>query len=330
MFLLITINAKYATSEGWKLSGKSEKKTSKFLVWIKELRAPFFTAVLIPVFLGTTVAWFSLRTFDLTYFVLSLISAVCVNAGTNLANDYFDYKSGCDLVNTDFSSPFSGGSGLLPGGVLNPRKVYIAALVSFALAGLIGVFLALTRGWVIVVLGLMGVFSGYFYTTQLAPRGIGEFIVGLNLGPLVVIGSYYVQTQTITLEPIVASIPIGILILAVLWINEIPDYYADTKAGKKTLVTRIGRKRAADVYGMLMVSTYAIILLGVSLSLMQVSTLLSLLTIPLAIKAVNVARRNYEDPRKLIPANAGTVIVHLFTGLLLCIAYVITGYMAGL
>jgi 1,4-dihydroxy-2-naphthoate octaprenyltransferase len=219
---------------------------------------------------------------------------------------------------------------LLPRGVLNPRKVYIASLVSFIFACLIGGFLALTRGWIIVVLGLIGVFSGYFYTTQLAPRGIGELIVGLNCGPLVVIGSYYVQTQTIALEPIVASIPVGILILEVLWINEIPDYYADTKAGKKTLVTRIGRKRAADVYGMLMFSTYAAILLGVSLSLMPALTLLSLLTAPLAIKTVHVAKRNYGDPRKLIPANAGTVLVHLFTGLLLCIAYVISGYMAGL
>ncbi len=276
------------------------------------------------------MAWSSFGTFDPTYLVLSLIGAVCVNAGTNLANDYFDYKSGCDLVDTDFSSPFSGGSGLLPRGVLNPRKVYIASLVFFVFAGLIGVFLTLTRGWAIVALGLIGVFSGYFYTTRLATRGIGEFIVGINCGPLAVIGSYYVQTQSIALEPIVASIPIGILILEILWINEIPDYYADTKAGKKTLVTRIGRKRAADVYGMLMFSTYAVILFGVSLSLMPVLTLLSFLTAPLAIEAVYVARKYYGDPRKLIPANAGTVLVHLFTGLLLCIAYVISGYVAGL
>jgi len=326
----ITINGKDVMPEGWKLSEEPENKTDSLFVWLKELRAPFFTAVLIPVFLGTIIAWFSFGAFNLTYFVLSLIGAVCVNAGTNLANDYFDYKSGCDLENTDFSSPFSGGSGLLPRGVLNPRKVYIASLVSFVFAGIIGIFLALTRGWVIVVLGLIGVFSGYFYTTQLAPRGIGEFIVGLNCGPLVVLGSYYVQAQTIALEPIVASIPIGILILEVLWINEIPDIYVDAKAGKKTMVTRIGRKRAVDIYGMLMFCTYAVILLGVSLSLMPVLTLLSFLTAPLAIRAVYVARKYYEDPRKLIPANASTVLVHLFTGLLLCIAYVISGYMLAL
>lgn len=317
-------------SEGWGLPEKPEGKSAKLLVWVKELRAPFFTAVFVPVFLGAAVAWFSFGAFDPTYFVLSLIGAVCINAGTNLANDYFDYKSGCDLFSADFSSPFSGGSGLLPKGLLSPREVYVASLVSFVFAGLVGVFLALTRGRLIVVLGLIGVLSGYFYTTHLAPRGIGELIVGLNCGPLVVIGSYYVQTQTVALEPIVASIPVGILILEVLWINEIPDYYADVKAGKKTLVTRIGRKRAADVYGILMFSTYGVILLGVSLSLMPVLALLSFLTAPLAIRAVHVARRNYGDPRKLIPANAGTVLVHLFTGVLLCIAYVVSGYMASL
>lgn len=255
---------------------------------------------------------------------------MCINAGTNLANDYFDYKSGCDLVNTDFSSPFSGGSGLLPRAILNPRKVHIASLISFVFASLIGLFFALTLGWFVVALGLIGIVSGYFYTTQLAPRGIGELIVGINCGPLVVIGSYYVQTQTIALEPIAASIPVGILILSVLWINEIPDYFADAKAGKKTLVTRIGRKRAADVYGMLMFSTYAVILLGISLSLLPTLTLLSFLTIPLAVKTVYVAKRNYENPQSLIPANAGTVLLHLFTGLLLCVAYVISGFLVGL
>jgi 1,4-dihydroxy-2-naphthoate octaprenyltransferase len=282
------------------------------------------------VFLGAAVAWFTFGAFNLTYFILSLIGAICINAGTNLANDYFDYKSGCDLINTEFNSPFSGGSGLLPKGIINPKKVYIASLISFILAGFIGVFFALTVGWVIVVIGLLGVFSGYFYTTQLATRGVGELIVGLNCGPLVAIGSYYVQTQTITWELIMASIPIGILILAVLWINEIPDYYADTNAGKKTLVTRIGRKKAADAYSVLMFSTYVVILVGVLLSLMPVLTLLSFLTAPLAAKVVYVARKNYETPKKLIPANAGTVLIHLFTGLLLCIAYVISGYLAML
>jgi 1,4-dihydroxy-2-naphthoate octaprenyltransferase len=249
-----------------------------------------------------------------------------------MINDYFDFKSGCDLHPTyeEFWAPFFGGSRLLPEGVLNPRDVYIASLLSFAVSGIIGVYLALERGLVIVLLGVIGVLSGYFYVTQLATRGVGELFVGLNFGPLMVLGSYYVQAQTIPLEPLVASIPVGLLIAAVLWINEIPDYDADKRVGKNTLVVRLGRKRAADVYGVLMLSTYAVILLGISLSLMPVLTLLSFLSAPLAIRAVFVARRNYGDPRKLVPANAGTIRVHLFTGLLLCIAYVISAHITGL
>lgn len=172
------------------MTEKTQNKTARLLVWIKELRAPFFTAIIVPVFLGTVVARYSFGVFYPAYFVLCLIGAVFMQAGTNVVNDYFDYKSGCDSADAEFVSPFSGGSGLIPRGVLDPRKVHIAALIFLALGGVIGIFLALARGWVILVLGVVGVVCGYFYTTQFAPRGVGEFIVGLNFGPLVVLGSF--------------------------------------------------------------------------------------------------------------------------------------------
>jgi 1,4-dihydroxy-2-naphthoate octaprenyltransferase len=276
--------------------------------------------------LGAIIAWFITGVYDSMYLALSLAGVVCINAGTNLANDYFDYNSGCDTVDTGFNSPFSGGSGLLPRGILDPKKVHIVSIFFFALASLIGVFLALTVGSVIFAFGVIGIISGYFYTTQIATRGIGELIVGINCGPLAVLGSFYVQTQAISLEPLIASIPLGILIIEVLWINEIPDYFADSKAGKKTLVTRIGKKRAADVYAILAGLTYIVILAGVAMSLMPPLVLISLLTAPLALKAVTVARKNYDDPKSLISANATTALVHLFTGILLCLAYFLTGY----
>lgn len=306
---------------------KNNGEKSRFFVWFRELRAPFFIAVLLPAALGAAVAWNSLGVFNPALFALSLIGVVCVNAGTNLANDYFDFRSGCDSINMDFRSPFSGGSGLLPRGVLEPRRVHIAAVTFFAVATLIGTFLALTRGSLILILVLIGALSGYFYTTHLATRGIGEIIVGLNCGPFIVLGSYYVQTQTIALEPLVASVALSILIFQVLLINEIPDYYADAKTGKKTLVTRIGKKKAVYLYGTLMMCTYAAVILAVSLSIMPTLTLFSLLTAPLALKAVLVARKSYEDPKALIPANATTVMVHLLTGLILVSTYIVTGIM---
>jgi len=295
----------------------------KLVIWIKELRAPFFTATIVPVTLGATIAWSSLGMFNASHFVLTLIAALCLHAGTNMTNDYFDFKSGCDIVNKEFVSPFTGGSRLLPEGVLKPRDVHVAALLSFSLASIIGVYLAFDRGWIILLLGVIGILSGYFYTTQLATRVVGEFFVGLNFGPLVVLGSYYVQAQRLSLEPLVASLPIGFLIANVLWINEIPDYTADKNVGKNTCVVRLGRKRSADVYALIMMAAYASIALGVILKIMPIASLIALTSIPIILKAIGIARKYYDEPPKLIFANANTIKIHALTGLLLIIGYLI-------
>jgi len=297
----------------------------KVALWVKELRAPFFTATIVPVLLGAIVAWRSTGVFNRPYFVLSLIAALCLHAGANMANDYFDYKSGCDLMNKEFVSPFSGGSRLLPEGALKPRNVHIAALLSFGLASLIGVFLALERGWIIILFGVIGIFSGYFYTTRLATSVVGELSVGINFGPLMVLGSYYVQTPRLTLEPLVASVPVGLLIANVLWINEIPDYGADKSVGKNTCVVRLGRKRSADVYAVIMMAAYGSIILGTIMKLMPTATLVALISMPMALKAIKIAREHYEEPLKLVPANAATIKIHLLTGLLLALGYFIHG-----
>jgi len=111
------------------MSAKNGSYSSGLLVWLKEIRAPFLTGVIVPVLLGTAVAWFSFKVFDPLYFVLCLLGAVFMHAGANVANEYFTYKNGCDTLKTDFASSFSGGSGLLPAGVLNPKKVHKVSLV---------------------------------------------------------------------------------------------------------------------------------------------------------------------------------------------------------
>lgn len=308
-----------------KTAGK-EELALRLALWIRELRVPFFTATIVPVLLGATVAWASLGIFNAAYFVLTLIAALCLHAGTNMANDYFDFKSGCDIVNKEFVSPFSGGSRLLPEGILKARDVHIAALFSFGLAGLIGVFLAFERGWVVLLLGIVGILSGYFYTSQLATHVVGEFFVGLNFGPLMVLGSYYVQTQIFALEPLLASIPVGLLIVDVLWINEIPDCTADRRVGKKTCVVRLGRRSAADVYAVMTMVAYASIALGVVLKLMPITSLVALISLPIAFRAIKVARTYYDKPLKLVPANASTIKIHLLTGLLLALGYAISAF----
>jgi len=185
-------------------------------------------------------------------------------------------------------------------------------------------------------LGLVGVISAYFYVgppLKLAYRGVGEIIVGLNFGPIMTLGSYYVQTGSWSLaaltEPFLASLPIGLLIAAVLWINEFPDVDADRAVGKKTLVLRLGYLRSVSVFitllaaSYLLVISYSLLRVFESLQITSYTTLIVLLSLPLGIKAVRILRASYQDPHAIIPANAGTIMLHLSFGLLAIVGFVI-------
>lgn len=295
-------------------------------MWLKAMRAPFFQAVIIPSILGTVIAWSKAGIFHPGYFVLATLGAVFVNAGTNLANDYFDHQSHADDINPEVT-PFGGGSRVIQEGLLPPRRVYLASLVFLGLASLIGLYLTYMRGLAILVIGMIGVLSGYFYTAppiKVGYRGWGELLVGMNCGPLVVQGTYYVQTGTLSLEVFLVSIPVGLLITAVLWINQFPDYKYDKKAGKGTLVARVGLKRSLIGYYLLLTFSYLFIILASFLGIIPKICLISTLTIPLAWKAIRVANSNYTNTKGLIPAMSTTISIHLTVGLLLSSGYILT------
>jgi len=292
------------------------------------MRAPFFTAAVIPVLVGTVLAWARTGAFHPGYFLLTLIGAVALQAGTNMTNDYFDHRWGSDEVNTEFANPFTGGSRLIQMGLVRPEEMLWQGVGFFMLGGLIGLFLAFTRSWDILWLGIIGVFCGYFYTAppvRLARTGFGELAVGLCFGPLMVLGAYIVQTGQRAWEPVVAAIPIGLLITLVLWINEFQDMRADAAVGKNHLVVRMGRRRGAAAYGVMLALTYLSILGGVLLDSVTPFALFGLLTIPLAVQAIRIARLHYDHPRELTPANALTIRIHLLTGLLLGLGYLLQG-----
>jgi 1,4-dihydroxy-2-naphthoate octaprenyltransferase len=296
------------------------------MIWTRLTRIPFLTGTIIPVTLGAIIAWTFYKAFNPAYFVLALVAAMCLHLGTNIINDYFDFKSGCDAINTEGLSPISGGSRVLLENLIRPRSAYFGALCFFTMAGLIGIALSVAVGWGVLLLGAIGVISGYFYVTQLATRGVGELVVGLNFGPLMVLGSYYVQNQNLLLRPLVASVPVGFLITAILWINEIPDYTADKAVGKKTLVVRVGRKRGADLYAAIVMAAYAWTAVMVVLKQMPLASVIVLITLPLAMKAITTARKYSEKPQSMITANLSTIRMHLLFGVLLVIGYVLSTF----
>jgi len=292
--------------------------------WRIELRSSFLTATLVSVVLGTTIAWARDGLFNQEYFLLTLAGALFLHLGTNVINDYFDYKSGNDEVNKEFVRPFSGGSRTIQHGLLTPLEVLSGALLFYILGITIGLYLTWSRGWVVLVLGAIGFISGFFYTSTFiswASLGVGEAFVGANFGALMTLGAYYVQTQMLSVEPLIASVPVSALITAVLYINEFLDYKADKAVGKNTLVVRWGRQKAAYGFIMLMMVTYGSLSLGVLAKILPVYTLIGFVTLPLAIKAVRHTLKHHSSPFDLVPANASTILCHLLASLSLSLGY---------
>ncbi|MBC8449748.1 MAG: 1,4-dihydroxy-2-naphthoate octaprenyltransferase [Chloroflexi bacterium] len=299
-------------------------------LWLAETRAPFFTATIVPILLGAVVAWARGEPFHWGLFLLTLLGGLLMHAGANMINDYMDHLRGTDVVNVEFVRPFTGGSRMIQEGLLTPRQILTASLLCFALGSVVGFYLASVRGWVILLIGAVGLFSAVFYVTpgfSLSALGVGELFIGLNFGVLMTLGAYIVQTGRFSWEAVLASLPVALLIAAVLYINEFQDAAADAAVGRTHLVVRLGKRLAAQGYAVLMFAVYLSLLLGVLLDGVTPWALLGLLTVPLAFKAVRVALVHYDDSQQLVPANAGTIQVHMLTGLLMIVGYVIQGFL---
>ncbi len=256
----------------------------------------------------------------------TMVGAMLIHMGTNLANDYFDHLSGCDEGNPT-PTPFSGGSRVIQDGLIAPKTILYVSLASFILGGTIGLYLNyLCSGNAILFLGVIGVFLGFFYTAKpfrIGYGSFGELAVGFGFGPLIVLGSYYVQAQSLPGKVFLISIPVGILIALVLFINEFPDYLADKKVGKRTLVVILGKRNAVVLYHVFLAAVYLVIISLIIFKFLPVICLIVLLSLPLALKAFAVSRKNFDKIYELLPANASTIALHSLIGLLLCAGLVL-------
>ena len=299
------------------------------LFWVRAARAPFFTGSLAPILVGTGAAYFVTRGHVHWGLAgLALVALTLLHACANLANDYFDHLSGNDEANKTFATPFTGGSRVIQNGEARPWQVLTAAFICMGVAALIGFYLVYRAGWPILWLGVIGGVTGFFYTApplKLAYRGIGEPFIFLDFGLLPVLGAYYLQTGRFDLEAFWAGVPVGLLITAILWINQFQDREADAAVGKRHWVVRLGRRRSAVVHVALLAATYASIIIPVALRLFPLTALAGLLAIPIAVKACQVALQSYDDLPHLTPANAATIGAHLLTSVLLGLGFLFAG-----
>jgi len=295
-------------------------------VWFKAVRAPFFTATIIPILLGSITAWYEWGLFSWFKFILALIGGILIHSGTNLANDYFDHLWGCDEKNPN-PTPFSGGSRVIQDGIIAPKKILYTSSMCFILGSGIGLYLNYLCGSnIILLLGIVGVFLGFFYTAKpfrIGYGSFGELAVGVGFGPLMVLGSYYVQAQVLSFKVFLISIPVGILIALVLLINEFPDYEADKIVGKRTLVVILGKGRTVTLYHILLASVYLVITALVIFKLLPFISLIVFLSLPLAFRAYVTSKKNFEKIYELLPANSSTIGLHFSVGMLLCVGFIL-------
>jgi 1,4-dihydroxy-2-naphthoate octaprenyltransferase len=291
----------------------------KLKVWFLETRPQFLLLSVVLAFLGNSIAFYDGH-FHLGYALLAFVGLLLCHISVNVLNDYFDYTSGIDLEVR--RTPFSGGSGILPASLLKPRQVFWFGLVSFLLAVPIGVYFVFARGWDLLPLLLVAAVCTVLYTPLLTRLGWPEWAPGVGLGALPVLGTYFIQTTAYTIPAVIASIPSGILVHNLLLLNEFPDARADKKAGRKTLPIAIGKKKAGIVYCAMTIIVYLWIIGWVVVGKMPIFCLIALLTLPLAIRAIQGALKPQEMGR-LVPAMANNVLVVLLTQLLLGIGYIL-------
>ncbi len=202
-------------------------------IWLRAIRFKFLAASAIAVTNGLALGYLNQPSgFNALYALLTYIGIFCLHSSVDLFNDYWDYKRGIDLITR--KTRFSGGTGVLPNGLLKPQDVYRAAILFLILGLLIGASFIYIRGYVVALILGFATISIVLYSTRLVNLGLGELFVGIK-GMLIVIGAFYVQTGTMMLDSVVVGVIIGLLSSLVLFVNSIPDIKADKEKGRKTL-----------------------------------------------------------------------------------------------
>ena len=291
----------------------------KLKPWFLATRPQFLTLSVVLAFLGSTIAWYD-GYFQIGHALLAGLGLLLAHISCQAFNDYIDYNSGVDLVTP--KTPFSGGSGVLPAALLTPRQVLWMGIGSFLLIIPIGVYFMIAKGWLLLPLLLVAAVCIIFYTPVILKTRWPEWAAGLGLGTLPILGIYFVQIGTYTWSVAVASIPSGILVHNLLLLNEFPDTEADKTANRKTLPITMGKTKASVVYSVLMALVYLWIIGWVVAGLMPIFCLIALLTIPLAIKAIQGALKP-QGMDQLMSTMATNVMVVLLTQLFLGIGYVL-------
>lgn len=284
-------------------------------IWLRAVRIKFLLASIIAVSNGLALSY--TYGFDISNAILTYIGIIALHASVDLLNDYWDYKRGIDKITK--RTPFSGGTGVLPEGLLNPRDVYRAGLLMLIIGSLIGIYFVVIKGIVIAIILAFAIISIYFYSNKVVNLGLGELFVAIK-GSMIVLGTFYVQSSIITLDAVYNSVIIGLLSSAVLFINAFPDHDADKAKGRRTLVIILGKDNASRFFVIFPTLIYSLILVGIAMQITPIYSLSTFIALPLAINAMK--RLNKHKDADLYVMN-NIVKFSRLVGVLLLLSFIL-------
>ena len=298
---------------------KLQKIKSIVFLWFRAIRIKFILASIIAVSNGIAISYWKTGVVDPGYALLTYFGIMCLHISVDLLNDYSDFKRGID-TNTK-RTRYSGGTGVIPENLISPRLIYCVGVVFLILGGLTGLYFVTIKGIVILILLSFAIISIYFYSTNIVNAGLGELFVAIK-GCMIVMGSYYIQSDTIDLTSVFVGIIIGLLSAVVLLVTSFPDYEADKKSGRRTLVILSGKQKSVKIVAGLIIATCGMIIGGAIFNVIPVFSTIGLLSIPFAVKAIHKLKR-FNEPSQLVSSMANSIIYSRICGLLLAISFII-------
>ena len=288
--------------------------------WFRVIRIRFLLSSVIAVSVGLGISWWHIGSIDILYAIMTMSGVVSLHASVDLLNDYWDFKRGIDTQTQ--RTKMSGGTGVLPEGLLQPNQVYRAGLGFLIIGALIGSYFVIIDGIVIGAILTFAVVSIYFYSTKIVDSGLAEIFVAIK-GTMIVLGTYFIQTLEINLTIVMGGIFIGALSSLVLFITSFPDFEADKAKGRKTLVISMGKQKAMFVFWIFPIVVYSIIISGIFYEIFPIFCIISIATFPLIIKSGNMLKHNFDNINKLIPAMSYAITFSRITGALFVIGFLL-------
>jgi 1,4-dihydroxy-2-naphthoate polyprenyltransferase len=289
--------------------------------WSRVVRLRFVLSSIIAVLLGVSIVYYETAQVNFSFTLLILAGVAFLHFSIDLLNDYWDYVKGIDKITK--RTKFSGGTGVLPSGLLKAKHVYVVGLLFLVVGSLIGIYFILLRGPIVGVILGIAVFSVYTYSSRLVYWGLGETFVAIK-GALIVFGTYYVLTNSIEFIPFYNGMILGVLSGCVLFVTSFPDFDADKSKGRKTLAISLGKEQARKLYPILLVSPYLLIILGVALNLVVIYSLFCFISVPYLLKAIKGMKE--AAPEGLLDAMHSTLVLARITGTILVISYLVAAH----